>query len=144
MTAYLQTLFQFGAYKRKQGRVARQVTFISLVIVAAAGAWSLHGSLEGIGGESAVRSAGPISIAVFGLLCWASYRLIQLPKFAEFLISVEQEMNKVSWPARGELWRASVVVMLTIFVLAGLLFAYDLVWQQIIEGIMDGFWGILG
>lgn len=142
MTAYLQTLFQFGAYKRKQGRVARQVTLISLVIVAAAAAWSLHGALEGA--ESTARSAGPISMVVFGLLSWAAYRLIQLPKFAEFLISVEQEMNKVSWPARGELWRASVVVMLTIFVLAGLLFAYDLVWQQIIDGIMNGFWGILG
>ena len=35
-------------------------------------------------------------------------------------------MNKVSWPSRGELFRASMVVILVIFFLAAiLLFAYD-------------------
>ena len=36
-------------------------------------------------------------------------------------------MNKVSWPSRGELFRASVVVIVVIFFLAAILFAYDLV-----------------
>jgi len=56
---------------------------------------------------------------------WASFRVIQMPAFADFLISVEGEMNKVSWPARGELFRASLVVILVIFFLAALLFLYD-------------------
>ena len=37
-------------------------------------------------------------------------------------------MNKVSWPTRHELFRASVVVLFTIFVLAVLYFsAFDMV-----------------
>ncbi len=58
---------------------------------------------------------------------WASFRIVNMPSFADFLISVEGEMNKVSWPSRGELFRASVVVMLVIFFLAAFLFVYDFV-----------------
>ena len=29
---------------------------------------------------------------------WASYRLVNVPAVADFLIAVEAEMNKVSWP----------------------------------------------
>ena len=58
---------------------------------------------------------------------WAAFRIVQLPSFADFLISVEGEMNKVSWPSRGELFRASLVVMVVIFFLSALLFAYDVV-----------------
>src|SRR5688572_14985437 len=34
-------LFQFGVYKRSQGRIARQVTFFVLVVLFAVGCWSL-------------------------------------------------------------------------------------------------------
>ena len=46
-------------------------------------------------------------------------------------------MNKVSWPSRGELFRASVVVILVIFFLAFLLFGYDTLLSFIMKGI-DG------
>ena len=36
-------------------------------------------------------------------------------QFADFLIAVEAEMTKVSWPSRGELVRSSIVVILVIF-----------------------------
>jgi preprotein translocase subunit SecE len=55
----------------------------------------------------------PLAVLVGGL--WASFRVVQMPSFADFLIAVEGEMNKVSWPARGELFRASAVVMFVIF-----------------------------
>ena len=57
-----------------------------------------------------------------------SYRVVNYPKFADFLIAVEAEMNKVSWPTRGELVRSSIVVIFVILVLAGLLYFYDLLW----------------
>ena len=37
---------------------------------------------------------------------WLGYRLVNIPRFADFLIAVEAEMNKVSWPSRGELIRS--------------------------------------
>ena len=50
---------------------------------------------------------------------WICYRLVNFPGFADFLIAVEAEMNKVSWPTRTELFRASMVVLFLIFSLAG-------------------------
>ncbi len=61
--------------------------------------------------------------------CWAAFRLVSYPPFADFLIAVEAEMNKVSWPSRGELIRSSIVVIVVIFSLAILLFSYDLFWK---------------
>ena len=45
--------------------------------------------------------------------------------FAAFLISVQAEMDKVSWSTWPELWRATVVVVGTMFLLGATLFVYD-------------------
>ena len=57
---------------------------------------------------------------------WVCYRVVNLPGFADFLIAVEAEMSKVSWPSRSELMRASLVVLLMLFLLAAALSCYDL------------------
>jgi preprotein translocase subunit SecE len=57
-----------------------------------------------------------------------SYRVVNVPGCADFLIAVEAEMNKVSWPTRSELFRASMVVLIVIFSLAIVLSLYDFAW----------------
>ena len=57
-----------------------------------------------------------------------SFRAVHVSRFADFLISVEAEMNKVTWPTRLELWRSSMVVIVVIFFMAAMLFTFDLVW----------------
>lgn len=130
MAALVQELFRVSVYKRSQGRIARQVTFAALAIIVTLGAWSLSQYYSS--SPPAVRFAIPLAIWVAGL--WACFRIVQMPTFADFLISVEGEMNKVSWPSRGELFRASLVVMLVIFFLAAILFVYDFVWKYILSG----------
>ena len=126
-------LFRFGLYKRNQGQIARKATFGAFAIIVLLGAWTLSKYMAGYvsqhpeWSESAARLAKyfiPLLVSIVGL--WASFRIVQMPTFADFLISVEGEMNKVSWPSRGELFRASLVVILVIFFLAFLLYAYDL------------------
>ncbi len=140
MTAYLQELFQVRLYKKSQGRKARQMTLIAILAVAAFGAWSLRGWLDGQGYSPSYLAGIPL--AVLGGSFWAAFRLIQLPVFADFLISVEAEMNKVSWPTRNELINASLVVIFVIFFLAGLLFVYDAALKSIgtvLSAVMDAF-----
>lgn len=48
-------------------------------------------------------------------------------------------MTKVSWPTRTDLVHTSSVVMFVIFGLAIILYAYDLVWQVLLQ-----FLGVLG
>jgi preprotein translocase subunit SecE len=73
---------------------------------------------------------GPVVLLVLGL--WASFRLVNVPAFADFLIAVEAEMNKVSWPSRGELFRASMVVLILIFALAFILAGCDMFWKVLL------------
>ena len=150
MNAFLQELFHVGLYKRTQGRVTRQVTFVAVAVALAAGLYQLHGVLgtalvnwpgswlaylnmgrneavEAIVRQS-VRHGLPFALLLLGL--WAAYRLVNLPSFADFLIAVEAEMNKVSWPTRTELYRSSIVVLVTIFALAAVLFVFDFFWQM--------------
>ena len=127
------TVPRFGVYKRSQGRIARQVTFAALAIVAsAAGAWKLNAVA---GNRIWARYAIPL------VVCWPLGLWVSLSggescrSFADFLISVEAEMNKVSWPSRGELFRASLVVIVVIFLLAAILFVYDIV-LELVAGLI--------
>ena len=63
------------------------------------------------------------AILLFGL--WFGWRLINWVTFADFLISVEAEMAKVSWPGPGELKSSTIVVLVVFLFLAGLFLIYD-------------------
>jgi preprotein translocase subunit SecE len=58
-----------------------------------------------------------------------------MPNFADFLIAVEAELNKVSWPTRTELIRSSIVVLICLLVLASVIFGFDLIWRTIFTWI---------
>ncbi|QDT01548.1 preprotein translocase subunit SecE [Adhaeretor mobilis] len=134
MAELIAGMFNTSRYKRSQGKVARQVTLFSLAAIFAAGAWLM--SERNSGGDATWQYLIPAVIAAVGF--WVAYRIVNLPSFADFLISVEAEMNKVSWPSRGELYRASLVVIIVIFLLVSILFGYDL----ILDYLMKTFLGI--
>lgn len=126
MAELIAGMFQASRYKRSQGRIARQLTLAAMALAVAIGAWKLSdGSATEIG-----KYVVPMAVLAVGW--WASFRLINLPRFADFLISVEAEMNKVSWPGRSELRRASMVVIIVIFFLAATLFFYDIVLDYVL------------
>jgi preprotein translocase subunit SecE len=123
-------MFRSSRYKRSQGKVARQITFLALAAVAAIGAWKLSTAAN----NNWSRYVVPLAIA--GVGAWAAFRAVNIPRFADFLISVEAEMNKVSWPSRAELYRASLVVIVVIFLLTGILFGYDAVLRWLVGVLM--------
>jgi preprotein translocase subunit SecE len=120
-------LTHFGVYKRSQGRITRQVTFAVFLVASLIAAWRLNAWLGGVEWWAGAEYALPLAVAVLGI--WGAFRLVNWPRFADFLIAVEAEMNKVSWPSKGELIRSSCVVIFVIFALAAILFLYDFVWS---------------
>jgi preprotein translocase subunit SecE len=136
-------LFAGKLHKPKQGRIVRQVTCLALWLSIWLGAWQLYETLGSYSYSDWSPSTRdlltkgtfvlPALLVILGM--WFSFRLVNWPKFAEFLIAVEAEMTKVSWPTKTELYRASMVVIFTMAFLALLLFAYDMVWQAIFDGI---------
>lgn len=129
MSTFFRELVRTGIYKRSQGRITRQVTFAAVVVAISLGLWQLTEALRGFG--IAVQFGVPAALLVSGL--WCVYRLVNVPAFADFLIAVEAEMNKVSWPTRPELVRASIVVLITIFSLATILYSYDAFWRSLFQ-----------
>jgi preprotein translocase subunit SecE len=125
--AFFRELLRIGIYKRTQGRVTRQITFAAIAAVIALGLMRLSKLEAGHGLQW--QFALPGVLLLLGL--WASYRVVNVPAFADFLIAVEAEMNKVSWPTRSELGRASAVVLIVIFSLAFLLFVFDFFWHTL-------------
>jgi len=129
---FLQELLRIGIYKRSQGRVTRQVTFAAVAAAIATGLWRLSTILAGKGPEW--QWGLPLVLLAAGL--WVAYRLVNLPVFADFLIAVEAEMNKVSWPSRTELFRASMVVLIMMFTLAFVLAGYDIIWKVLLTKVL--------
>jgi len=132
ITASWRELFSVALYKRSQGRIVRQVTFGVLILMLALGAWSLNNFLSD---KMPQRVDSVVTLVVLVVGAWLCYRVVNWSRFADFLIAVEAEMNKVSWPSRGELFRSSLVVMVTMFGLAGILFAYDILWRYVLTAI---------
>jgi len=115
-----------GFYKRNQGRLARQLTAAGILVVVFFGVWRLsQGPLAGYPG--AIRVGIPAFL--FALASWMVFRAVNYPRFADFLISVQAEMDKVSWSTWPELWRATAVVVGTMFLLSAVLLIYDQLWS---------------
>lgn len=125
------SLFQARLYKPTQGRVVRQVAFgvIALLSALAAYQFSNVGWFMSVTGSG--RSLGLVGLVLLGL--WIAFRVVNVPRFADFLISVEAEMNKVSWPSKTELWRATAVVIFVIFALSFILFLFDAIWSYLFK-----------
>jgi preprotein translocase SecE subunit len=64
---------------------------------------------------------------------WFAWRVVNLPTFADFLIATEAELNKVSWTSRRRLYQDTVVVLMTMVLLAAVLFAMDQIWLHLLS-----------
>ena len=129
----IEWLFTAGLYKRSQGKVIRQTTAGVIALVMVYGAYTL--SMANEGGEEALHFWVPGIIAIVG--GWFSFRVVNWPKFADFLIATEAEMRKVTWPSKQELKRGSIVVIVTIFFLSAALFVFDGFWNLAFKGLRN-------
>jgi preprotein translocase SecE subunit len=64
---------------------------------------------------------------------WLAWRVVNYPAFADFLIMTEAEMNKVSWSTRKRLMQDTVVVLITVALMAGFLFGTDQLWRVLLS-----------
>jgi preprotein translocase subunit SecE len=138
-TLFLQEMTRGELYKRTQGKMTRQLTCIAVWVAAALLAYRIYvfrGSLWGFaeqwgGGAATYLGYGvPVVVLAFGM--WLGYRIVNYAPFADFLIAVEAEMSKVSWPTQQQLTRASAVVIILILGLTVIVFVYDLLLRYVL------------
>ncbi|MCS7015800.1 MAG: preprotein translocase subunit SecE [Gemmatales bacterium] len=145
--------FAIGLYKKGQGIWLRRLTMIGIILLLAAGVWHYTHFHLGGSGEWHIRLPFAavslcfvrmprltLSLLVLGLGSWWAWRLVNYPRFADFLVSAENEMVKVYWPSWRSLSRDTVVVLVTMILLAIFLYMMDVVWTL----ILSQFLGVLG
>jgi preprotein translocase SecE subunit len=64
---------------------------------------------------------------------WLAWRVVNVPTFADFLIATEAEMNKVSWTTQRRLVQDTIVVLVTVLLMAVYLFLMDQVWRTVLS-----------
>jgi preprotein translocase SecE subunit len=78
-----------------------------------------------------VQFTVPLLMLAVGL--WLAWRIVNVPVFADFLIATEAEMNKVSWTTQRRLVQDTIVVLVTVVLMAFYLFSMDVVWKSVLS-----------
>jgi preprotein translocase SecE subunit len=78
-----------------------------------------------------VQFTVPLLMLAAGL--WLAWRIVNVPVFADFLIATEAEMNKVSWTTQRRLVQDTIVVLVTVVLMAFYLFSMDVVWKAVLS-----------
>jgi len=128
----LSTLGSTKVYKGSQGRMVRQVTLAVLLSGVLLGCYRLS-EVYLLDTEPLIRLGIPA--LVFALGAWFVYRIVHWPKFADFLVAVQGELDKVNWATWEYLIRATGVVLVTMVIAATFLWVCDFVWLVLFEFI---------
>jgi preprotein translocase SecE subunit len=74
-----------------------------------------------------------LPLLLLALTLWFAWRVVNLPVFSDFLIATEGELNKVSWTTRRRLFQDTIVVLVTLLLMAFYLFAMDQIWLHVLS-----------
>jgi len=141
----LKSIVSTEIYQSKQGRILRRTTAGAILLACVLACQALYHSFMYEWGDTGAwvkfvpESLGsmPVAYWLLGVLvllaAWVAYRTVNYPVFADFLIDVESEMTKVTWPSWIELQRATAVVLVTMFIFSILLLGYDVFWQWLLK-----------
>ena len=114
----------FDIYKKGQGKYTRLCSSFAVMIIAGLGCYRLYNLMEAASMNEWVETMIPAGIFVImaGLVFW----LINKPSIADFMISAEGEMKKVSWSSRREIALSTTVVITVVVLLAVFIGSVDL------------------
>ena len=130
---FLTNLLKTDVFKPTQGKNARLWTAVGLIALFGVGILRLYELYLKDQYPPIPRFSIPTALAL--ALVWVIWRIVQYPPFADFLIATEAEMNKVSWTSREDLYRATIVVLATVFFMALYLFGVDYLWSWLLQVI---------
>ena len=138
LSLFFQEMTRGELYKRTQGRLTRQLTCLAVWVAAALLAYRTYSVVGwtfveqwGIPNGGTYFKFG-MPVVILGVGLWLGYRIVNYAPFADFLIAVEAEMSKVSWPTQQQMIRASAVVIVLILGLTVVVFVYDMVLRYIL------------
>ena len=119
----------FDIYKRGQGKNTRLCSAFAFAIIAGLGCMRLFRRLEavswGLSNRTTMWIAAMVPAGLFLLLAFLIYWLVNKPSIADFMISAEGEMKKVSWSSKQEITVSTFIVIIVVLIMATLLGTTD-------------------
>ncbi len=128
-------------YKKGQGYYTRMGTAVGAGAISALGCYSLYNRLDAIRTGGVITSAGKtwlqagIPAVLFVALGYLVFKLVNTPRWADFMIATEGEMKKVSWSSKKEIVASTKVVIITVILLAILLAVVDVGFANLFEAV---------
>ncbi len=119
----------FDIYKRGQGKNTRLCSAFAVAIIAGLGCMGLFRKLEAVSWFSnrttTMWVATIVPVALFLLLAFLIYWIVNKPSVADFMIAAEGEMKKVSWSSKQEITASTIIVIIVVLIMAALLGTTD-------------------
>ena len=123
----------FKIYKRGQGYYTRLYSALVSFVIVAMGCYVLYGKLQ-VADNIWVGSLVPAGVClVFGLLL---FWVVNKPSVADFMISAEGEIKKVSWSSRREIFFSTIIVICVVAIMAMMLRATDMAFQLLFRYVV--------
>ncbi len=141
------------SYRKDQGRYARLVAFVGLVMLVGYGCFHGGGlvtTLDGWLGDGnttyvdpfpllgSLKTSTVIALGVAGLSAFVIHRILNRPRVADSLIETEEEMHKVTWPTWPETWNGTMAVVGMVLVLFVFLTVVDVVLLEVLGRLWGG------
>lgn len=124
----------FAVYKRDQGKYTRLGSGFTLVILIGLGCFQLYRKLDAT--DLGLWAKTMIPAGLFVVLGTLSFWLVNRITVADFMISAEGEMKKVSWSSRKEIAVSTFIVILVVVLLAIVLGVTDLFFQLVFNWLL--------
>ena len=118
----------FSIYKRGQGKYTRLWSSLAIAVICGLGCLQLYKKLQATDVGLWVETMVPAGL--FVVLGTLIFWLINKPTLADFMISAEGEMKKVSWSSRKEIAISTFIVIVVVILMAVLLGTTDLSFQM--------------
>ena len=120
----------FTIYKKGQGYWTRMGTLLAVVVLGLMLAYTLWNQIPASFFQNDPSTGKQVALWVaVGFLAvyfFISLRMMNKPSNVDFLIATDSEMKKVNWTSKKELIGSTKVVIIFMFLIAFLLFAFDI------------------
>ncbi len=141
------------SYRKDQGRYARLVAFVGLVMLVGYGCFHGGGlvtTLDGWLGDGnttyvdpfpllgSLKTSTVIALGVAAFAAFVIHSILNRPRVADSLIETEEEMHKVTWPTWPETWNGTMAVVGMVLVLFVFLTVVDVVLLEVFGRLWGG------
>jgi preprotein translocase SecE subunit len=117
-------IMAFDIYKRGQGKYTRLYSAFAGILIVGLGCFQLYTKLQALDLGLWVETMVPT--ALFIILSLLVLWIVNKPTVADFMISAEGEMKKVSWSSKKEIAVSTFVVIVVVVGMAAILGVTDI------------------